>query len=390
MRPSSVVVLGILLAVLHGVPARVIAQVPGYTLVARNKDFSASVRAASLRRDSRDTRFVSAEVRYEGDRGRFSSLTIPDASRVRIVVAVMRVDCEIREMFEQSDYYYAKDGSALGQQQYGERGLLIQVAPGSINAEVRDWICARAPAKTITTNSGQQPPSESSTAGAPGGQKPPEVIERRAGSAFAVGTTDLLTNNHVVEGCSEVTVVNSDGTSFEGRTGSRDARNDLALISVGPTRLASVARFRSNAIRTGEDVIAVGFPLSGLLATELNVSKGIVSAAAGLLNDTSQLQISAEVQPGNSGGPLLDSTGAVVGVVVSKLDAITVARLTGDIPQNINFAIKSELAKVFLQSQGVEPRTAPATASAVAISDTVEAAREYTFLVECYPIVDQQ
>ena len=144
------------------------------------------------------------------------------------------------------------------------------------------------------------------------------------------------------------------GEALIRRVAARGARNDLALIAVDSS-LRSIASFRSNPIRSGEDVIALGFPLRGLLALDLNVSKGIVSATAGLLNDTSQLQISAGVQPGNSGGPLLDSDGSVVGVVVSKLDAIAVANAIGDIPQNINFAIKAELSEVFLRSQRVEP-----------------------------------
>jgi hypothetical protein len=76
-----------------------------------------------------------------------------------------------------------------------------------------------------------------------------------------------------------------------GRVVARDTRNDLALIAVD-SPLASVASFRRTPIRAGEDVIALGFPLPGLLATDLNVSKGIVSATAGLRNDTSELQIS--------------------------------------------------------------------------------------------------
>ena len=60
----------------------------------------------------------------------------------------------------------------------------------------------------------------------------------------------------------------------------------------------------------------------------------------GLLDDISQLQISAPIQPGNSGGPLLDEYGNVAGVVVAKLRALAVAKATGDIPQNVNFAVK--------------------------------------------------
>ena len=87
-------------------------------------------------------------------------------------------------------------------------------------------------------------------------------------------------------------------------------------------------------------VIAYGYPLSGLLSSSGNVSTGLIAALAGLRDDVNQMQISAPVQPGNSGGPLVDVSGAVIGVAVSKLNALIVAKLTDDIPQNINFAIK--------------------------------------------------
>jgi S1-C subfamily serine protease len=167
-----------------------------------------------------------------------------------------------------------------------------------------------------------------------------------SGSAFAVHPAGkLLTNSHVVEGCSEVSVTDRTGRVRDARVETRDERNDLALISLD-SPVADIASFRRLPVRSGEDVVAVGFPRRGLLATDVNVSKGIVSATAGLRNDTSQLQISAEVQPGNSGGPLLDSSGSIAGVVVAKLDAIAVANVVGDIPQNVNFAIKAEVATV--------------------------------------------
>jgi S1-C subfamily serine protease len=215
--------------------------------------------------------------------------------------------------------------------------------------------------------------------------QPPAAKGPTSGTAFAVHSSGvLLTNNHVVQSCSEASVIDRNGQAQVGRIGARDARNDLALITLN-SPIKSIASFRSSPIRAGEDVIALGFPLSGLLAADLNVSKGIVSATAGLLNDTSLLQISAGVQPGNSGGPMLDSAGSVAGVVVSKLDAIMVASLTGDIPQNINFAIKSEVVAVFLRSQRLEPRLASGAPGTIAVADAVEAARGYTFLVQCDP-----
>jgi S1-C subfamily serine protease len=105
----------------------------------------------------------------------------------------------------------------------------------------------------------------------------------------------------------------------------------------------------------GEQVVAFGFPLTGLLSSSGNVTTGVVSAGSGLRDNPVNFQISAPVQPGNSGGPLFDQYGNVIGIVVSKLDAAKVSGLTGDIPQNVNFAIKVDGAIKFLQQNGVSP-----------------------------------
>jgi TonB family protein len=188
-----------------------------------------------------------------------------------------------------------------------------------------------------------------------------------------------------VEGCSAVLVIARNGARRIALVEARDRENDLALLNLNST-LEFVAMFRSTPARAGEDVIALGFPLRGLLADELNVSKGIVSATAGLLNDPSELQVSAAVQPGNSGGPLLDASAAVAGVIVARLDGIAVARMTGVIPENVNFAIKAEVAEAFLRMNGVIPlRRRATTSQPLGIPETVDRARRYIFAVECDP-----
>jgi S1-C subfamily serine protease len=100
-------------------------------------------------------------------------------------------------------------------------------------------------------------------------------------------------------------------------------------------------------------VVVPGYRLQGILAQSLNVTTGIVSALAGLRDDRWRLQISAPSQPGNSGGPVLDGAGQVFGVAVGKLNALRAAMVTGDIAQNVNFAIKGALAQSFLDINGV-------------------------------------
>jgi Trypsin-like peptidase domain len=135
-------------------------------------------------------------------------------------------------------------------------------------------------------------------------------------------------------------------------------------------------------VRAGDPVVALGYPLSGLLATTVNLTVGNVSALAGLGDDSRYLQISAPVQPGNSGGPLLDASGHLVGIVTAKLDAALVARFTGDIPQNVNFALKAEVARTFLDSKGIAYQTAHSNQQ-LSPADVGEIARPFTVQIEC-------
>jgi S1-C subfamily serine protease len=103
----------------------------------------------------------------------------------------------------------------------------------------------------------------------------------------------------------------------------------------------------------------------------------------GLKGDAAKLQISAPVQPGNSGGALLDYDGAVVGVVVQKLDALRVAQMTGDIPQNVNFAIKADVAQTFLRAYGVSVSTSTATKTMLDTTEIARIGKEVTVLITC-------
>jgi hypothetical protein len=84
------------------------------------------------------------------------------------------------------------------------------------------------------------------------------------------------------------------------------------------------------------------------------MTKGEISSLSGLQDDPRHWQISVPVQPGNSGGPLFDEAGNVIGVILSKLDAIKVAKFTGDLPQNVNYAVKSIYALPLLKPFGAD------------------------------------
>lgn len=195
------------------------------------------------------------------------------------------------------------------------------------------------------------------------------------GSGFRVARGAIVTNHHVVNGCSRLSV---NGVAAEVR--GSDARSDLALLNStvpGPS-----TSLRARRVAVGEPVAVAGYPLRGLLSG-FNMTTGTLSSLSGMGGDTRLVQITAPVQPGNSGGPVLDSAGNLMGVVVSKLDAIKAAKITGDIPQNVNFAINANVLRSFLDANSVEYETANSD-KAIASTAIAEKAKGFTVLVECW------
>jgi TPR repeat protein len=229
----------------------------------------------------------------------------------------------------------------------------------------RDWKSS-APGQEAATS---QPPPQS-----------PPTGHILSGSGFFVsGNGDVLTNAHVVEGCRTAEVTAQGGTAAA-QIVARDTGIDLALLKVAE-RSPATAQLRLT-VQQGDSVFAYGFPLTGLLSSGGNFTAGTVTALAGIQDDSRSLQISAPVQPGNSGGPLLDEAGNVVGVVVAKLDALKVARATDDLPQNVNFAIKATVAADFLGAHGVH-YTEGKPGPSLPPSSIAERARALAVRIEC-------
>jgi len=196
---------------------------------------------------------------------------------------------------------------------------------------------------------GMESPASPSGAGE---AAPSTTAATKFGSGFFVTSEGhILTNNHVVVGCKSL--VTRDGEALSIVSQNRNA--DLAVLksAIKPSAVASFGK----SPRVGDAVMTFGFPLPGLLASEGNSTTGIISALSGLGGDINLFQITAPIQPGNSGGPLVDQHGRVVGVIVAKLDALEVAKDTGDVPQNVNFAIRDSVATAFLDSLGINYRT---------------------------------
>lgn len=191
-----------------------------------------------------------------------------------------------------------------------------------------------------------------------------------------------MTNQHVIDGCvGDITANLSGEPQVVLRVVSTDETNDLALLQAS-VPFKDVASIRERPVHPGDSVTAIGFPLHGLLTSDFTVTTGIVSSLSGVLNDTRYLQISAAVQPGNSGGPLSDSTGEVMGVVAAKLNALKFAKATGDLPENVNFAIKTGALRDFLDNSAVAYRATDG-ASELKTPEAASNARKFTLLISC-------
>ena len=259
---------------------------------------------------------------------------------------------------------------------------LAALGNGFAWADRFDGLPPKPPPLGATEGTGRGAPDRVS----PGGSVPrPGEQPTSSGSGFVVAEGRVLTNNHVITDCGRVAVRTPSGQRLTARVGPIDRRRDLALLTVD-AEVGPPLSFRDNpAIRRGETVITYGFPLSGLLSSGPTLTTGDVSALAGLRDNPANIQITAPVNPGNSGGPLLDIQANVVGVVVSKLNAMRTAEMTGgDIPQNVNFAVKGTEAVAFLRENNVRPMIRDSTGPDKRVFEVGEVANASTVYILCF------
>jgi serine protease Do len=215
----------------------------------------------------------------------------------------------------------------------------------------------------------------------PGRAPSPEPETRLSGTGFFVAPNRVVTNNHVVSGCTkDIQVLYPNRGVYPATISGQDATNDLVLLHTNMDNL-STAAFHTRP-RVGDQVASYGFPYSGILSTDGNCTLGHVTSLSGTRDDTRFLQMSTPVQPGNSGGALLDMSGSVVGVVVAQLSA-----LPKSVPQNVNFAIQPSMVTNFLEVKGVTPKLDTSSTGAQRPSSEVcEIAKKFTIRVYCQGI----
>ncbi len=209
------------------------------------------------------------------------------------------------------------------------------------------------------------------------------LTKMATGTAFIVGKSgEAITSYHIIDECKEVRAYGRDGVV---KVITSDAINDLALIQLpGAVNATAAIDTEPSKLRQGEDVVVFGFPLNAVLSSGGNLTQGVVSALTGLGNNTNQIQITAPIQPGSSGSPVLNKKGDVVGVVSMKLSDAKMIKATGSVSQNVNFAVSGQTLKSFLDTHKVEFRKSGFMSFEKGTTDLADEARKWTTVVECW------
>lgn len=139
-----------------------------------------------------------------------------------------------------------------------------------------------------------------------------------------------------------ITVTDAKGAEHDAKVLAHDADHDVAVLQISGVQWPTCLRLVSAEAGLGAEVFTVGFPQTEILGVKPKLATGVISGRFGMRDDPRTYQISVPVQAGNSGGPLLNKQGEVVGVVAAKLNAAEVFNWTGDLPQNVNYAVKSQ------------------------------------------------
>ncbi len=195
----------------------------------------------------------------------------------------------------------------------------------------------------------------------------------KIGSGFFISNLGhIITNQHLIDNCPKITIGDNVDKLVPAELIEVDSVNDLALLriknlkfisnktqtfikrlSIKIVPLASDGLMRKNDVKGGEDIIVAGFPYGTMFSKTIKVTKGIVSSTRGIGDDSGQFQIDAAVQPGNSGGPIYDRYGNIVGIVVAQLNKLKMAETIGSVPENVNFGIKTSTINRFLNKSGI-------------------------------------
>ncbi len=174
------------------------------------------------------------------------------------------------------------------------------------------------------------------------------------GTGWFVNKNCVATCWHVVDGAKNIKIELPDGRKAKAKIVAKDAANDVAVLEVeGLSKGQSSLSVCTHGVKLADKVFTVGYPMASLLGQAQKYTEGSISAMSGIAGDNRCFQISTPIQPGNSGGPLVDERGRVIGLTSATLNAAKTAQVTGSLPQNVNYAIKVRYLAAILDDAGI-------------------------------------
>ncbi|MBF1545110.1 MAG: trypsin-like peptidase domain-containing protein [Prevotella salivae] len=203
-------------------------------------------------------------------------------------------------------------------------------------------------------------------------------VEKWSGTGFALNNGYIATNYHVINNAKSIKVQGIRGsfaTKYNATVVSTDRYNDLAIIKINDSRFNGFGtipyRIKTSISETGENIFVLGYPLTTALGDEIKLTTGVISSKTGFQGDASLYQISAPIQPGNSGGPLFDRNGNLIGIVNAKLNGA----------ENVGYAIKASYLDNLADNTSLMPQNN--TIYKMPLSNKVKSLKNFVFMITC-------
>ncbi len=205
------------------------------------------------------------------------------------------------------------------------------------------------------------------------------------GTGFALNDGYLITNYHVIDGAGSITIKGIKGdfnTKFKSNVVASDKANDIALLKIADARFSGFGtipyQLRANVADVGEFVFTLGYPLASVMGDEIKYTDGRISSKTGIQGAVNVYQISVPIQPGNSGGPLFDQQGRIIGITTSSLNKELFDA------ENVNYAVKTGyILNLIDSSVGRNILPTGTTIKNLDLPSKIKSARNFVFLIEC-------
>jgi S1-C subfamily serine protease len=207
-----------------------------------------------------------------------------------------------------------------------------------------------------------------------------DPIETSYGSCFLISPEGyIVTNIHVVENHRSIKIKGIEGNfdkEYEAEVAAKDEKSDLAVLRLKDKTVKFTTppyALRTQGVNTGEDISVLGYPLGPKLGDEIKLTTGVISAKSGYKGNAAEFQISAPAQPGNSGGPLFDAQGYIIGVVYAKVMGA----------ENITYAVKAPFVQTLVATLPEAHISDKNTIESQNLPQRVAACSKYIYIIKC-------